>query len=105
MQVSIGFAILGVDYFAMVDVKITSPSYGGHGPSFNDPGSPPEGCEWEIDDIELHEETTSGLGPVLEVPAWLRGVIDESDKLRDAVSEGERELPRGRRSAKYADRE
>jgi hypothetical protein len=49
-----------------------------------------------LTDIELHEDTPTGLGPALEVPAWLRKVIDESDELADKVQEAERELPRGR---------
>ena len=99
MQVSIGFSILGTDYYLTADVKITSRSHDGS-VGFNGLYGPdaPTGCEWTLEDIELHEDKPTGLGPALEVPGWLREIINESDALADAVSEAERELPRGRRA-------
>ena len=95
LHVSIGFNVLGADYFAKVDVKITSRSHDGS-VGFNSLYGPdaPCGCEFELEDIELFEDKSTGLGPALEVPAWLRAIINESDALADAVSEAERELPR-----------
>ena len=94
MQVKIGFNILGTDYLAKVEAKITVRSYGGQGPSFNDPGSPPEGCEWELVDIEVFEDTPGDIHRFgIETPQWLKDVIHDSDVLRDAVSEAEREFP------------
>ena len=90
MQVSIGFSILGTDYYVSAEVKITERS---SRPTYDDAGS---GCEWELEDIELCEDMPGKLGPALEVPAWLRAIINESDALADAVSEAERELPRRR---------
>jgi hypothetical protein len=97
VSVTIGFSILGSDYFLRAAVKITSRSHDGS-VGFNSLYGPdaPCGCEWQLEDIELHEDKPTGLGPALEVPAWLLDVINESDKLADAVSEAERELPRGR---------
>jgi hypothetical protein len=99
VSVSIGFSILGTDYHAIIDAKITSRSHDGS-VGFNWLYGPdaPSGCEWILEDIELHEDKPTGLGPALEVPAWLRAIINESDALADAVSEAERELPRGRRA-------
>jgi len=104
VRVSIGFAILRTDYYATAEVKITSRSNDGS-VGFNSLYGPdaPTGCEWELEDIELHEDTPTGLGPALEVPGWLRAIIDESDALADAVSEAERELPRGRRARQMED--
>jgi hypothetical protein len=98
MRVSIGISILGTDYHAYVDVRITARSDPGGYPINGIYGpDAPTGCEWELEDVELHEDTTAGLGPILEAPAWLVEAIRDSDKLADAVSEGERDLPRGRR--------
>lgn len=96
MHVSIGFNILGVDYFAKIDVKITSRSHDGS-VGFNSLYGPdaPTGCEWELDDVAFYEDTPAGLVP-LECPDWLCKVINESDALADAISEAERELPRRR---------
>jgi hypothetical protein len=98
VSVSIGFSILGTDYFARIEAKITSRSHDGS-VGFNSLYGPdaPTGCEYEIEDIQLHEDTPGGLGPVLLVPGWLRQVIDQSDALADAVQDAERELPRGRK--------
>jgi hypothetical protein len=95
VNVSIGFAILGVDYLAKITARITSRSHDGS-VGFNGLYGPdaPTGCEYEIEDIELHEDAPTGLGPALEVPGWLREIINESDALADAVQDAERELPR-----------
>ncbi len=97
VRVSIGFNVLGTDYFAKIDARITSRSHDGS-VGFNGLYGPdaPCGCEWELEEISLHEDMPGKLGPALEVPAWLRKIINESDALADAVSEAERELPRRR---------
>jgi hypothetical protein len=96
MQVTIGFSILGADFYCTADVVVTERS---QSPSWDDPGS---GCEWQLESVTLQEDMPGNLGPALEVPAWLEQLISESDKLNDAVQEAERDEPRGRRAMRIA---
>jgi hypothetical protein len=90
VRVSIGFNVLDVDYHAKVGARVTTRSAA---QTFDDPGY---GCEFEVEDIELFEDTPIMSAPAIELPKWLWNVIAESDALADAVSEAERELPRRR---------
>lgn len=103
VNVTLGLNVLGTDFLAKITARITVRSDNGS-VGFNGLYGPdaPSGCEYNVEDIELFEDTPSGLGPALEVPNWLwkliRKLISESDELVEKVSEAERELPRGRRA-------
>ena len=99
VNVKLGLNVLGTDYLAKITARITVRSDNGS-VGFNGLYGPdaPSGCEYDVEHIELFEDTPSGLGPALEIPTWLWKLIEESDELAEKVSEAERELPRGRRA-------
>ena len=68
--------IAGFDYNVSYDFKITA--HGNHGvaPSLSYPGDPPEPPEFEIEVIDLRVDTQEGLGPSLELPAWLKSQLE-----------------------------
>jgi hypothetical protein len=103
MQVTLGFSILGADFYCTADVRVTNRSHAGE-VGFNGLYGPdaPCDCEWQLKSVTLQEDMPGKLGPSLEVPAWLEKLISEGDKLNDAVQEAEREEPRGRRAMKQA---
>lgn len=66
----------GEDWVIEFDYHITDKGYCGSGPSWNDPGSPPEPMEYEITSVTLYRDR-SGFGrgpdpePAMDLPQWL----------------------------------
>ena len=92
MNVQIPFEILGTDLVADVEFRITAKSYKGSSPSLNDPGSPSEGCEYDIESLTVEGETA---------PKWLYRAICASDEMIDAVAEAEDDFCTGDPDAEY----
>lgn len=93
MNVKIPFEILGTEFAADVEVRITAKSYGGRRPDMNQPGEPAEGCEFEVDNIWVGRNSRNS--PVLRSDGkWLWDAIAESDELHEAVAEAEKDEPR-----------
>ena len=66
----------GEDWVIEFDYHITAKAYRGSGPSWNDPGSPPEPMEYEITHVALYRDR-AGFGrgpdpePAMDLPRWL----------------------------------
>jgi hypothetical protein len=86
-DVSIGFDLLGTDYYAEVTVNVTSMPHKGSPPSFDDPGEAPSGAEFWVEHIDLYEDTPKKTGALLEVPKWLEALIENSDELSSEVND------------------
>lgn len=80
----VNITILETNFEVEFDFKITAPSYGGSGPSFLSPGEPPKPCEYEIEVLTLYR---AGYSEPLDLPAWLKEVLEEELQQNDAVYE------------------
>ncbi len=89
MNVTVSFTILGQDFVADVEVRITHPSRPMVPPSLAHAGEPAEACEWEVEEIGVRRNV-QGTPKYLSAPAWLTNMIEESDELAEAVAEAER---------------
>jgi|ERR1019366_2128847 hypothetical protein len=97
LTVTIPLVIMEQDFLARVEVEITARSRPAGQPSLNDPGCPPEGCEWELLDIQLRSKKTFHAAVSeedLDLPIWLAIMIEASDELEEAIAAAESDEPR-----------
>jgi hypothetical protein len=88
--------ICGQTLLVEYEFKITSRGHKGTRPSFDDPGSPPEAAEFEIDVHGVHFPADVEL----ELPRWLKDVLIthlmESDDVNRIVQDADRDPFYGR---------
>ena len=80
---TITFDTLFFEEEVTVDVtyKVTSKGYKGKAPDMNQPGEPPEGPEWDIEDITM---TIKGV-TYSDLPGWLRSFIVNTQEVVEAI--------------------
>ena len=77
--------ICGAEFIAEFEFEITAHGSPGVGPSLNYPGDPPEAAEFEITVHSLRVNAQPEGSPDLELPAWLKAIIEEHLQERDDV--------------------
>lgn len=87
--------LLETNFEVEYDFKITTHGYGDSGPSLEHPGDPPEPAEFDLEILSINLPK----GSELELPDWLKKIIEqhlyERDDVNDAVQEADQEDGRG----------
>ena len=85
-NVKVSFDILGSDFVAIVEGRVTASSQ--KAILYGDNASPAEGPDWEIDNIELRHVCRHMPGmpdDKLEVPSWLFDMIADMDEVAEQI--------------------
>src|SRR5208282_3268347 len=87
-MITIYLDILGCNFMAEVEYRVTSKGCPEQGPSYSSGGEPAEPPEWEIEEIGLYRLAADDKGPLwLEVPKWLFNIVAGSYEVNQAIIE------------------
>lgn len=89
------FTLLGSDFVADFDYKVTSRGCPARGPSYSSGGEPAEAVEYEVELNDLREDLPGRTSAPLACPVWLmcliKDHIQESDDVAREIEEAELE--------------
>lgn len=89
------FTLLGSDYVADYDYKVTSHGCSAHYGSLSYAGHPAEPMEFEVTLVDLREDLPGKESPSLDCLPWMRDLIEEhiaeSDEVYREIEEAELE--------------